>query len=119
MGRRAIRIASRFQSGPQLRELHAADRAVWSYIYTDKQSRKYRTAGAHRHLPVLSHGPLLGRYTGGGAPNPAIWVKHDCPALVAQRSYEVAMGPRNGPALDAVFVFVQRKGRPLLYFVYP
>ena len=119
MDSRAIRIASRFQTGPQLRELHAADRAIWSQIYTDKQSRKYGTAGAHRNVPVLSHGPLLGRYTGGGAPNPAVWVKRDCPPLVAERSYEVAIGPRNGPALDAVFVFVQRKSRPLLYFVYP
>lgn len=115
----AITIAERFQTGSRNRELHAADRAIWPEIYTDSQAHKFGTAGATHHFPVLSAGRLLGHYTGGGAPNPAGWIQHDCPPKVATRSFEVAIGPRNGPALDAVFVFVQRAGRTLLYFVYP
>lgn len=118
-GARAVRIAERYQTGPLLRELRAADRAIWRAIHNDAGSSQNGAAGGHRNLPVLSNGPLLGRYTGGGAPNPAHWIRHDCPPPVAERSYEVVIGPRNGPALDGVFVFGQRHSRPLLYFVYP
>lgn len=115
----AITIAERFQTGSRNRELHAADRAIWPEIYTDAQGHTFGIARATHHFPVLSTGRLLGHYTGGGAPNPTDWIQHDCPPKVATRSFEVAIGPRNGPALDAVFVFVQRARRTLLYFVYP
>jgi hypothetical protein len=116
--RQAVRIAEHFQSGSRSRVLHTADRAIWSQLYTPRQERKYGTTRPH-HQPVLSSGPLLGRYSGGGAPNPAGWVRHDCPPRVARDSYEVAIGPRDGPALDGVFVFVERRGHVLLYFEYP
>ncbi|HVV76228.1 MAG TPA: hypothetical protein VHC43_09345 [Mycobacteriales bacterium] len=118
MRSQAVGIVRRFESGSRSQELHAADRALWPQLVGLPKLRKHRT----RHLghqPILSSGPLLGRYTGGGAPNPAGWIRRDCPRLVARMSYEVAAGPRNGPALDAVFVFIERRGRALLYFVYP
>jgi hypothetical protein len=113
----AIAIAEHFQTTPYHRALHLADRAVWSQVYTPSQQRKYHPR--FHHEPVLSTGPLYGRYTGGGAPNPAGWISRDCAPAVGRDSYEVAIGPRDGPALDGVFVFVQRSGRMLLYFVYP
>jgi hypothetical protein len=112
----AIAIAEHFQSTAYHRALHMADRAIWSQVYTPAQQRKYQVHFDRQ--PVLSAGPLYGRYTGGGAPNPAGWISHDCPPVVGQDSYEVAIGPRDGPALDGVFVFVQRAGRLLLYFAY-
>jgi hypothetical protein len=61
----------------------------------------------------------MGRYTGGGAPNPAGWIRRDCPPKISDDSYEVAAGPRNGPALDSVFVFINRRGHVLVYLTYP
>lgn len=115
--RQAVRIAEYSGSWSRSRVLHTSDRATWTYTRIPAPGRTPATRP--RRQPVLSSGPLLGRYTGGGTPNPAGWVRHDCPPRVARDSYEVVVGPRSSGALDEASVFVERRGRVLLYFSYP
>jgi len=66
-------------------------------------------------FPVLLTGPVT---PGAGNPEVFSWVRQSCAPAVLRASYLVVSGPPEGPSLQTDFVFVDRRGRPLLFFVY-
>jgi len=105
-------------------DLHHTDRAWWSTIRADWRSAQQHgsksPASASRIDPdgILYAGPL--RTTPQfGVPRQYGFLKHWCGTRLADRSYAVVSGPRDGPALQGVSVFLNRNNHVLLYYEYP
>ena len=66
-------------------------------------------------FPVLYSGAVT-RIAGNPEPYP--WIRASCAPAVLRSSYLVLSGPADGPSLQTDFVFINRAGHALLYFVY-
>lgn len=106
-------------------DLHHTDRAWWSVVRTTwRQHRNWSTShspsrpGAAK-VPILFAGPLRDMPHSLGVPPQFRFIRRYCGAVVADDSYAVISGPRNGLALQGVLVFLNRRGHVLLYYEYP
>ena len=104
-------------------DLHHTDRAWWSTIRSDWRDARQRGEANPRGAFV---GPDAILYTGSlqatpqfGVPRQYRFLRHWCGAALADQSYAIVSGPRNGPALQGVAVFLNRRNHVLLYYEYP
>jgi hypothetical protein len=123
---RAIAIIDRWATLNRTTALHASDRAIWPEILLNMSAS--RAHGRRPKEPILYAGLLKAehRYFGGGspgAPDPSGFIRFSCgittgTALI-DKSYLVVAGTQSEPALQEDWVFVDRAGHLLLYFIYP
>jgi hypothetical protein len=104
-------------------DLHHTDRAWWPTIRRTWRGSQRHDAPLAGEAPV---GPDLLLYAGPlrttpqfGVPRQYGFLKHYCGANVADASYALVSGPRHGPALQGVAVFLNRRNHVLLYYEYP
>jgi hypothetical protein len=70
-------------------------------------------------LPILYAGLLKAAHRiNFGNPDVSGWISNSCGAFTVDRSYLVVTGPQGEPALANDWVFVNRVGHLLLYFMY-
>jgi hypothetical protein len=108
--------ASRSQQQAFTSDLRLSDRALWPRLASTwgSGSSINEMARAARTLPVLYSGPLRA-YRPAGGPNLAEVVAAGCGSRIVRDTWVVISGHPASPASAAETLFLQRRGRVLLY----
>jgi len=93
-------------------DLHLSDRSAWPLLVTIWQSGGFRLLAPTR-TSVRYSGPLQPNGSVPAGLQQAIVA--DCGAGVARATWVIVYGPPNKPALDAVILFLTRRGHMLFY----
>jgi hypothetical protein len=112
----AVAIAVGFERKSFMDDLRASDRAMWPQVLSDWQNG-YAPQPTSK-VPVLYAGPLAARWpTTLGVPD-LVGLVRRCSSALAASSYAVVFGYPQRPGLQGELVFLDRRGRLLLYLTY-
>jgi hypothetical protein len=114
----AIRVVNRLYATSRSWDLRHTDRTMWPEVVAMWRSGDAPLRGGidRSDFPVLLSGPL--------EPGPdgrlSLYrlIRQSCDPRVMRSSFLVVNGPPDGQSLQKSYLFVNRNGHPLLYFVY-
>lgn len=97
-------------------DLRLTDRTFWPVIASGWQPGGTRVFTPIRPQPTLYSGPLESYHQSEGPPDFTKLIAAGCGARLARNTWMIVEGPRGNPAIQGEFLFLNRRGRILLYY---
>jgi len=112
----AIAIARSFEHKSFIDDLRVSDRAMWPQVLLDW--RKGYAPQPVAKVPVMYAGPLASPWPATLAAPDLVGLVWRCSATLVAASYAVVFGYLQQPAMQGEFLFLDRRGRVLLFFTH-